>query len=194
MQTKFDIIRSYTICDGIGIDICDEIMSYIIDCNSILPIQNTIKFIRDETDDEVCIKLYQGCNCLVKYNILLDEINFISNEKILFVNLKVLICSLIIVNIYTDRHNIYNSIIPLMNTNNILIDVKVDIDNIKLKYELSNIIKNIYIKISSKNSIFPDFIKTDIRKKLNNLENKKHILNNQKLLEKINILKNKFLL
>ena len=153
-----------------------------------------IKFIRDETDDEVCIKLYQGCNCLVKYNILLDEINFISNEKILFVNLKVLICSLIIVNIYTDRHNIYNSIIPLMNTNNILIDVKVDIDNIKLKYELSNIIKNIYIKISSKNSIFPDFIKTDIRKKLNNLENKKHILNNQKLLEKINILKNKFLL
>ena len=55
MHNKNEIIKSYMLYNVIGIDICDEIMSYIIDCNSILPIENTIKFIRDETDDNVWI-------------------------------------------------------------------------------------------------------------------------------------------
>ena len=172
MHNKNEIIKSYMLYNGIGIDICDEIMSYIIDCNSILPIENTIKFIRDETDDNVCIKIFQGCNSLVKYNILLDEINFVSKENILFVNLKVLICSLLIIKIYTNKCNIYNNIISLKKPKIMLIDIKVDLDNIKLKYELTNIIKKIYKNLSSKKCIFPNFIKKDIRNKLDNLEHK----------------------
>jgi hypothetical protein len=190
-----DIIESYILYNGIGIDIGDDIMYYLIDNNSILPIEKMTTFIIDEfITEDTKVDIYQGSNELVKYNNLLYKKNIVGNHKIIYINFKVLISYILLVNIYSDTGEISNLIIPLNNINLPITCESYDLDNIRLKYELKYNIKKIYNKMKDSNLTIPENIKQNIIIRLKNIENIIDTYHNQQILEKINILKNKFML
>lgn len=185
-----NIISSNILKNGIGIDIGNNIMNFVINNNSYLPIKKTKTFIKSKNEET--IKLYHGRNKISKNNIFLDEINIKNNKN--KINIK---CYIIVGNILFLEINIYEEIIYkkmfILLDECKYIENKVDTKIYELRYELKITIEDIFI-ILEKNHLIPDKIKNNIRKKILNLKINLNNLNNQELIYKINILKKKFLL
>ena len=186
-----ELIEYKKIKSGIGIDIGDGIMNFIIKNNCSIPEEKQIKLIKEYHNDYSVIKLYHGDNILTKNNILLGSF-IIKTNKLLFIKIKLLSINCFLINVfYKDG----NKILLLYKFNNNKIEKIIEecnIDQLKLLYVLDNNI-NIALKKINKTR-FPDNLKKSIKINLINLKNNFHLYENQILIEKINNIKKKFLI
>ena len=183
-----DIILKERITSGIGFDIGDGITNFIIESNMLFPINKTEKIIIDND----IIKLYEGINTLSLNNKYLDEFK-IDINKLFYINFKCNNKYFFICSIYSKNKLYYKKVINI-SSYNLFIEEDIDIHNIKLKYIFKNIKKRIINKIDSNEIKFSDFVKKNIKNKLEIYENELDTFENQKLMEKINLLKEKFIL
>lgn len=183
-----DIVKLNKFNTKIGFDIGDGITNYLNNLNEVLPINNTEKFIIEDN----YIKLLEGINVLSENNILLEKVNIISGQ-LCFINLIIFGNYIILVNIYSKNNIIYSNLLNIKNINN-KIEEDVDINNVKLQFIFKQTIMKIKDKINSNNIKFSNFVKEKIIKKLNFYLGELSNMENQKIMEKINNLKNKFLL
>jgi hypothetical protein len=196
------LILSSKLLYNIGIDAGDNITNILFNKNIIIPSSNSISFILPELDEEYIIKLIIGDYILAEHNTILDIINIKSDEKKIFIDIK-LDNYYIIININTKIKSIYKNIIKYNNINintninnniNILDEGYIDINYYKLKFEINQIIKIIRKKINMNYIILNDEEKNILNNKFINLLNNIDINNitTQKMLDIKNTLKTKF--
>lgn len=184
------LITSSKIDSGIGIDIGDGITNFIIKKNSIIPEENLEKFIIKDFDIKKVIVL-EGKNNLSKNNKKICELS-VKNNKLYFINIKIIHSSFIFLSFYDKSNIIFNNIYKIDNDNN-LIKENININKIKIDYLFKVTKKNILKKLE-KNILIPKTVNDSINNKLNSIENNLNNMEIQKIMEKIQLLKNKFLL
>ena len=160
---------------NIGIDIGDNITNKLI--------KNNMTLIIPELDEEYNINLVMGDNILATDNILLHNIKIKTSIKVIYLEIIVFRYYMIIVirnkiNIilYIDCVSFSYNMIPY-------IDRNIDIDNIKLKYEILENIKLIRKKINLRHIILNEDDNIILEEKLNKIINNIDIIPNQKLLD-----------
>lgn len=186
-----ELIKGNILKCGLGIDIGDGIMNFIIKKNCIIPEENQIKLIKEDFNDYSIIKLYHGDNILTKNNIFLGSF-IIKTNKLVFIKIKLLSINCFLLEVF---YKDCNKILLLYNFNNYKIKKiyeDCNISQLKLLYIL-DININIALKKILKTH-FPDNLKKSIKKNLKNLKNNSHLYENQILIEKINNIKKKFLI
>ena len=181
------LIKLNEITSKIGFDIGDGITIFINN-DYFLPINITEKFIIENNH----IKLYEGVNILSQNNLFLKKINVIPNE-LCFINLVILGHNKILINVYSKNNFIYSKVISIYYYNKKVEEI-IDLNNIKLKYIFNNLILKVEEKLNSNEIKFNNTIKKNILQKLNYYRNELDKMENQKIMEKINIIKNKFLI
>ena len=181
------LINLNKINSKIGFDIGDGITVFLSN-NYILPINITERFIIDNN----FIKIYEGDNILSKNNLFLKKIRIVPNE-LCFLNLIILSHNKILINVYGKNSFIFSDIISIYSYNN-KVEENIDVNNIKLKYIFNNLINKVENKINSNEMKLSVNIKNIILLKLKNYKNELEKMENQKLMEKINIIKKKFLI
>ena len=160
---------------NIGIDIGDNITNKLI--------KNNMTLIIPELDEEYNINLVMGDNILATDNILLHNIKIKTSIKVIYLEIIVFRYYMIIVIrnkinviLYIDSVSFSYNIIPY-------IDRNIDIDNIKLKYEILENIKLIRKKINLRHIILTEDDIIILEEKLNKIINNIDIIPNQKLLD-----------
>lgn len=184
------LITSSKINSGIGIDIGDGITNFIIKQDSIIPQDNIEKFIIKDFDIKKVIIL-EGKNNLSKNNIKICELP-IEINKLFFINIKIIHSSFIFLSFYDKSNIIFNNIYKI-NNNNSIIDENININKIKIIYLFEVTKKNIFKKIEN-NKLLPKIVSDSIKNKLNSIKNNLNNMEVQKIMEKIQLLKDKFLL
>lgn len=187
-----ELIEPYTTTTGIGFDLGDGIMNFIIEKDLLLPISNTVKFINDYDNIKI-LKIYEGINCLVKNNIFHEEIK-ISSNTLYFIEVIQLSINIIILKLKTRLNTVYSKIIKLKLNNKNSNEEGIDINNIKLKFIFKQLKNIIFQKINNNFINFNDSLKNKIITRLNEIDTDLNNMKNQQIIDKINTLKNKFLL
>ena len=98
---------------------------------------------------------------------------------------------------HEDKFNILNKKILKFKNNSLSFNNDIDqntINNIKIIYIYKVLKIKIIKKINAQNSSFPDILKKNIIIKLNNFEDNINSLETQKIMDKIVLLKEKFIL
>lgn len=187
-----ELIEPYRSITGIGFDLGDGIMNFIIKKNSLLPISNTVKFINDYDNIKI-LKIYEGINNLVKNNIFYKDFE-ISNNTLYFIEVIQLSINIIILRLKTRLNTIYSQIIKLKLNSTFINEEGIDINNIKLKFIFRQLKQKIFQNIRNNSVNFNDNLKNKIKSRLNEIDIDLDNMNNQQIIDKINTLKNKFLL
>lgn len=169
---------------NIGINIGDNITTILI--------KNSISLIIPELDEEYNIDLVIGNNILATDNILLHNIKIKTNNKVIF--LEIIVFQYYMIIIIKNKINVILYLNTFSYSYNMVphIERKIDIDNIKLKFEILETIKLIRKKISLKYIILNEDDNTILEEKLNKIIHNIDILPNQKLLDIKQNLNNKF--
>jgi len=160
---------------NIGIDIGDNITNRLIN--------NRMTLIIPELDEEYNINLVMGDNLLAIDNILLHNIKIKTSIKVIFLEIIVFRYYMIIVIrnkinviLYIDSVSFSYNTIPY-------IDRNIDVNNIKLKFEILENIKLIRKKIKLRHIILNEDDNIILEEKLNKIINNIEIIPNQKLLD-----------
>ena len=193
-----NIINTIYINNIIGIDIGNGIMFPILQPNYI-PYSNKIQFIIPELNSCYKIMIYIGNNVLSCDNILLDTINIISSEKVIYINFFINNClyynNKLLVTISTKIKYMNTYLIDIPQNNKLeIIDKIIDTNNYKLKFELIQCTELIKNKIINKQIILDDSTIEAIYQKIDKINNNIDTLSNQKLLDIKNNLTTKFFL
>ena len=172
----------------IGIDIGNGLMCPILTPNYI-PCSNQIQFIIPEINNYYIVSLYTGNNILSVDNILLNNINIISSEKVININILIndylYYTNKILITISTKK-TVLNTIlinIPYFTKKLAILDKIIDIDNYKLQFELIQCTELIKNKIINKQIKLDENTINTIYKKIDKINSMINILSNQKLLD-----------
>jgi hypothetical protein len=189
------IIKFPKLNANIGFDIGNGIVNILLENSSLIPCRYKENFIIDDEEQDNITILY-GNNNQSKYNIKLLELPIKSN-KLYFLTVN-LLCEYILIVQLEDRINIIRKKV-LNFKNNSIINFKNSIDqnimnHIKIIHRYKVLKKKIIKKLHSKNSSFPDILKKNIIIKLNDFENNINSFETQKIMDKIVLLKKKFIL
>ena len=182
-----ELINKLKIDTSIGFDIGDGITNVIINRNEFIPIENTEKFIIKDFDNPY-ISIYEGVNTLSKNNNLINKIKLLPN-KLYFLNIKVICKNLIVIKVYDKSGKEQNFLNYIENYNLENEESEINFNKIKLIYIFKIVKKNILKKIIN----FPEKIKFKVTNKINEYDNNINTFETQQIIEKINLLKNKFL-
>lgn len=182
------LIKSNVITTGIGFDTGNGITHFIIKPNSILPQNNTEKFIIDDINISN-IKILEGVNELSQNNVLLHKL-IVKQNRLYFLNINVVNNNFIFLCLYDKSYKQNKNVINIKNINNYINEKHININKLKIIY-LYSITKNLIIKKLQKNNLLPKKIYLNIIKKL---EIDINIMEIQQIMEKIILLKEKFLL
>jgi len=182
------LIKSNVITTGIGFDTGNGITHFIIKPNSILPQNNTEKFIIDDINISN-IKILEGVNKLSQNNILLHKLN-VEQNKVYFLNINVVNNNFIFLCLYDKSYKQKKYVLDIQNINNYINEELININKVKIIY-LYSITKNLIIKKLQKNNLLPKEIYLNIIKKL---EIDISTMELQQIMEKIILLKDRFLL
>ena len=172
----------------IVIDIGNGLMCPILTPNYI-PCSNQIQFIIPEINNYYIVSLYTGNNILSVDNILLNNINIISSEKVININILIndylYYTNKILITISTKK-TVLNTIlinIPYFTKKLAILDKIIDIDNYKLQFELIQCTELIKNKIINKQIKLDENTINTIYKKIDKINSMINILSNQKLLD-----------
>lgn len=186
-----ELIKGNILKCGLGIDIGDGIMNFIIKKNSYIPCKEQLKLIKQYYNDYFIIKLYHGNNTLSKNNKYIDSF-LIETNKLVFIKIDLLQCNYLILKIVYKNGN---SISFLYKFNNEYIKTVEEINNFTNLKLLHLLDVNIKIAIKKLNNCkYPNEIKKKIISNLNDIKEKSVTFENQIIIEKINKIKQKFLL
>ena len=189
-----DIIKYPKLNGNIGFDIGNGIMNILIKTCSLIPCKYKESFIIED-EEQNNISIFYGNNNQSKFNIHLIDLPVKSN-KLHFLNINIINECILLVQL-EDKLNIVNKKILNFKNNSILLNNNIDqntINNIKIIHIFKVLKKKIIKKIYSKNFNFSDELKKNIITKINNLENNIDTFENQVIINKIILLKNKFIL
>jgi hypothetical protein len=181
---------------NIGIDIGDGLMCPILYNN--IPCENVILFIVGDISFLYYINIFMGNNILSEDNTLIYKTSILSPEKIIYIKLNIdnilYHHNMVLITIYTKTLVLLNEVIVLPILDIIYVIKNIDISKYKLRFELKEIIETIKNKINTNMIKLDESDKIILNQKLDNVISNITELNNIKLLEIKNNLKNKFFL
>jgi len=189
-----DIIKYPKLNSNIGFDIGNGIMNILIQNCSLIPCKYKESFIIED-EEQNNISIFYGNNNQSKFNIHLIDLPVKSN-KLHFLNINIINECILLVQL-EDKFNILNKKILKFKNNSLSFNNDIDqntINNIKIIYIYKVLKIKIIKKINAQNSSFPDILKKNIIIKLNNFEDNINSLETQKIMDKIVLLKEKFIL
>ena len=190
-----EIIKSKYLEYNIGIDIGDQLIINLLDRYTILPSSNTIIFSIPILNIEYTFNLYIGNSILSKNCIFIEPIKIKSPEYTIYIETSIFNTCIYIIKISTKTTLLLYRVYILLNKVNLIeINENIDINNYKLKFQLTETINIIKNKIKNLHILLPTEDISLLNCKFKEIINKIDILTNQKLLDIKNNLSNKFFL
>uniref|UniRef100_A0A6C0J3D9 Uncharacterized protein n=1 Tax=viral metagenome TaxID=1070528 RepID=A0A6C0J3D9_9ZZZZ len=190
-----DLIKYPKLNANIGFDIGNGIMNILLKNGSLIPCKYKESFIIDD-EDQKNISIFYGNHNQNKFNIHLVDM-LIKSNKLYFLTVN-LINEYFLIFQLEDKLNILNKTIfkfknksIIINKNNINQNI---INHIKISHMFKVLKKKIIKKLNCKKSNFPDILKKNIIIKLNNFDNNIETFETQKIMDKIILLKETFIL
>lgn len=185
------IIKKNILKNGIGINIGDNVINFLFEKDTPIPSENQLQYnIQFSIEKQHSLQFYYGNNKTIENNKCFFTI-ILPTNKIITIKGKLLL-NYIVISIVCKNIIIKNYIFNTCGDSIPYIEFTEDIERLRILHELKLVTTSVILKINNIN--LPNEIKNSIKNKIINLKNNIKSFENQQLQNKINILKNKFLL